>query len=401
MTIGDGDVLVTTNAAWRVIKWIMEYVSLMKDLPTASSTIFTGLHEIVDLFFLHAYVNFVSNTLYEDDGSLDVSPNLHASMKHAVQVSLAKHTALFISSIPSSPVSRILGAGVKRAVDPSVSRSGSLARGISLQRTPPTSLSNSGNLYGFRERIITCDVITTISDFLTQIRPIICSYIPDSEGEVVSSSIKRMSRSAHDLKSAIFSHGCALLLPVTWLTEAVSQAEYQLSEPPSEAAVWTKKLEKQLQLLSAQLLAVDGISQTVLWEFWEYFYPIIAHSIVEGLSQVKKCTLEGRSAMSLDLQAVTRILQITSPKVGDHAAAPTPGAQSRAMNAIRYIDDYIKAFYVPTTEIHQWAATHPGYTKSQVLALAACIAESSGLRKKDVTSIVAEVEENLSRASLT
>lgn len=54
-----------------------------------------------------------------------------------------------------------------------------------------------------------------------------------------------------------------------------------------------------------------------------------------------------------------------------------------------------QAFYIPLTELPHWAQTHPEYSPQQVLALTACIAESSGLKRKDKAALLAQIEGNL------
>ena len=55
----------------------------------------------------------------------------------------------------------------------------------------------------------------------------------------------------------------------------------------------------------------------------------------------------------------------------------------------------LQAFYIPLTELPHWAQTHPEDSPQQVLALTACIAESSGLKRKDKAALLAHIEGNL------
>ena len=59
ITLGDGRQVSTTNSFWRLVKWIMEYVSLMHDLPSAAPAIAAGLVELVSIYLLHIYASFM------------------------------------------------------------------------------------------------------------------------------------------------------------------------------------------------------------------------------------------------------------------------------------------------------------------------------------------------------
>ena len=87
--------------------------------------------------------------------------------------------------------------------------------------------------------------------------------------------------------------------------------------------------------------------------------------------------------MSLDLQAVAKLLLKTSPTFGQEAgegdvAHNAHEATDKANKAIRFIDDYIKAFYIPIKDLHAWSTSHPDYSREHVLALASCAADSLG-----------------------
>lgn len=77
---------------------------------------------------------------------------------------------------------------------------------------------------------------------------------------------------------------------------------------------------------------------------------------MEGLARAGargRCTPMGRSAMSLDLQGLQRGLQNLSARSSDSV-----------VNAMRIVDAYIKAYYIPWgPELHRWAITHPEYTQ--------------------------------------
>lgn len=72
------------------------------------------------------------------------------------------------------------------------------------------------------------------------------------------------------------------------------------------------------------------------------------------------------------------------------------GPNGVVVDALRIVDAYIKAFYLPAgPEFRRWAQTHPEYTRPQLLALASCIADANSLKRKDKAALVAQVEADL------
>lgn len=53
----------------------------------------------------------------------------------------------------------------------------------------------------------------------------------------------------------------------------------------------------------------------------------------------------------------------------------------------------MQAFFLTgVEELGQWALTHPEYSREQQLALATAVAQFKGLKKKEQTAFVAQVE---------
>lgn len=100
-------------------------------------------------------------------------------------------------------------------------------------------------------------------------------------------------------------------------------------------------------------------------QLWQCGLTYTAEVVLEGLARAGargKCTVMGRSAMSLDLQGLQRGLQ-----------GIVAGKQEMAINALRVVDAFIKAYYIPWgQELHRWAITHPEY--KQVIACSPTIA---------------------------
>ena len=84
-------------------------------------------------------------------------------------------------------------------------------------------------------------------------------------------------------------------------------------------------------------------TNTILWSDIIY---CISRILVQGYSDAnKKCTQEGRALMLLDFEHLTRELETLS------GLKPIPHRI--------YIEEYIKAFYLPENCLEEWIAKHP------------------------------------------
>lgn len=83
---------------------------------------------------------------------------------------------------------------------------------------------------------------------------------------------------------------------------------------------------------------------------------------------------------------------------GARAQAAGGGARAAeaAADALRLVDAYVKAFYLPWGEpLRHWLLTHPEYTAGQRTQLVACVAESQGLRRRERAAFLAQLESEL------
>ena len=66
----------------------------------------------------------------------------------------------------------------------------------------------------------------------------------------------------------------------------------------------------------------------------------VSDQLVEGYSQTKKCSDEGRALMSLDVKTLQAGCRSLLP------GQPLP---------MEYVDNYIRALYLPSDQILEWA----------------------------------------------
>ena len=425
ITLGDGFNLSTTNSFWRLVKWIMEYVSLMHDLPSAAPAIAVGMAELVNLYLMHIYASFMGFK----HGYMEpwyASARLEELVTTAMRSDsgtggIGTYTPAFEAWFPGSalvPLLRdsIAPGGSSSSISLRKASSTTTKTAGKSKGTNPTgaqAVCHSGNLYGLIERAVSSRSITQLARLLHQLCD--CGIVPDQADQ---QRLTAIAKAVPDMHRALYGTCCALLLPTAWIPEAVSRGDngaYQATDPPLAAAPWTARLDRQLKLLAAQLQATfdsdaggeivdrDNSSARLATQdkrlLWSFVFPAVSHSIVDGLAAVKKCTLEGRSAMSLDLQAVSKSLLHFSKTLGAStlttisSADPEDDNDLTANHAVRYIDDFIKAFYIPIPELHAWAASHPDYTTDQILSVARCAADTLGgpTARGDIAALTAKL----------
>ncbi|KAF9594666.1 hypothetical protein IFM89_034349 [Coptis chinensis] len=110
----------------------------------------------------------------------------------------------------------------------------------------------------------------------------------------------------------------------------------------------------------------------------EYGLEIVAETLIEGLSHVRRCTDEGRALMSLDLQVLINGLQ--------HFVS------INVKPKLQTVETFVKAYYLPETEYVHWARSHPEYSKTQVIGLVNLVAMTKSWKRKIRLEVLEKIE---------
>lgn len=192
-----------------------------------------------------------------------------------------------------------------------------------------SAVSNAGNLYGLLERSVAAESLLTVAARLGGARHELAALVPPGEAQVMLESFySRTVGAAGDLRDHVLRAGARALLPIRWVADRVVGASYVIAEPPTAHAPWVDELEAQLQLFADRLAAAVGLPADTVKRLWLHAQSYVAESVLAGVVAVRKCSLEGRAAMAVDLQGVAHALSARLPRgVG--------------LN-LRLVDDYIK-----------------------------------------------------------
>lgn len=332
---------VHTKSSIYSLQLIHNYTQLMTFVPSVKGAILVSISEVVDVYLLHVYATF---------GGLSIkdTPRLNVRLQKTLKEMLGKY-----SSIISSKIERL-----KHLMSSAEMESSSAAAS--------STVSHQGNLYGLAERHIALKSLRAI----TQSTPAL--FI--SEGVLL------------DLEKSVYLGGLKHLLGLDWLADTIGGwGRYGEGEAPVEHAPWVNRLRDTVLLMKRKLEAAEStLPDGVVQVTWGYASMHISETLLQGFASVKNCSMAGRSAMSLDLQAVVKALQDIIPISVD----------------VHIVDEYIKGFYLPLSEIISWAESRPCYNKDHILSLCSNMASSRGLNVKDQQALIAQIEAAL-RVNLT
>lgn len=179
-----------------------------------------------------------------------------------------------------------------------------------------------------------------------------------SRNKIYFEQFKDVLKQVYELRGPIYLYIVRFSCDYTNIYDSIVKLSWDLNEIMSTHNKYVDILILQIkQLLNDidQLASQIPINQSVKQSIVSQCVRIIMKTLVDGYSQAKKCSIEGRALMQLDFQSfLIKLEQLCDLK-------PVPDRD--------YVENYIKAFYLPDNSIEKWIKDHQEYTNKHTQSL--------------------------------
>uniref|UniRef100_A0A803N6G7 Vacuolar protein sorting-associated protein 54 N-terminal domain-containing protein n=1 Tax=Chenopodium quinoa TaxID=63459 RepID=A0A803N6G7_CHEQI len=183
----------------------------------------------------------------------------------------------------------------------------SSSKNMDLTPTVPPG-TNFGQSPGLKETCAAVDTVSLVASILRRSKAHLQSMLLQNNPTVVEDFFVFLVDSVPDLTEHIYRSTARLLLHINGYVERIANAKWEVKELGMEHNGYVDLLLGEFKHYRTRL-AHAGIHKEVQELLLEYGVEIVAETLVEGLSRVKRCTDEGRALMSLDLQVLINGLQ--------------------------------------------------------------------------------------------
>ncbi|KAL2937477.1 Syndetin [Bienertia sinuspersici] len=357
----DDEVAAQTGSSLCLLRLMDKYARLMQKLGMVNVELFKGLCQLFEIYY-----HFVFDTFGHQDSHANgkgVSETLNHRLKTAVnRITQDCEQWLkpkLLSSSMSLPVS--LNSSVKN---------------MDLTPTVPPG-TNIGQSPGLKETCAAADTVSLVARILHRSKPHLQSMLLHNNPAIVEDFFVYLVDSVPDLTEHIYRSTARSLLHINGYVDRIANAKWEVKELGMEHNGYVDLLLGEFKHYRTRL-AHAGIHNEVQEQLLEHGVEIVAETLVEGLSRVKKCTDEGRALMSLDLQVLINGLQHFVSK--------------DVKPKLHIVEAFIKAYYLPETEYVYWARAHPEYSKSQVVGLVNLVATMKSWKRKTRLETVEKIE---------
>ncbi|KAB2080772.1 hypothetical protein ES319_A05G088500v1 [Gossypium barbadense] len=351
------DFTAQTGSSLCLLRSMDKYARLMQKLEIVNVEFFKGICQLFEMFFYFVFETFgLQNMNSSGKTSTD-------SLNYRLKTALSQITQDCEEWIKTS--------------------SGSLSSSTTHADLTPTAPQNTnfgspaGTSFGLKERCAGADTVALVARILHRSRTNLQSLLLKSNTAIVEAFFVHLVGAVPDLVEHIHRTTARILLHINGYVDRIANAKWELKELGMEHNGYVDLLLGEFKHYKTRL-AHGGIQKEVQDLLLDYGLEIVAETLIEGLSRVKRCTDEGRALMSLDLQVLINGLQ--------HFVS------INVKPKLQIVETFIKAYYLPETEYVHWARAHPEYSKNQIVGLINLVASMKGWKRKTRLEVLEKIE---------
>ena len=445
---------VTTSTAY-LLESVCVFASLAAESPTMSAhskcrsklKAFDACREMFELALFNVFVSFGNSRLLAHTNDQPFDDHNKDALTNRLKQTLTKlasrgglfalkppppitqqqpHTpgggdnATFIATTPATNLNGAAmplassAAAASSTTTPVVSKLGATFKKRS--QNARSQIASSGNMFGLRERVVALESLACVASIYEELKPTFERWVGEDSSSVVEKFFTKVVHAVDDLREHVLSRVAELLLDLSWLPDEIGDSDFKITdmqsmkkaalgkynqkEMPSvlSASEWTTQLGQLLAQFATKLRVseVTAVNGKVLWELGAQ---LVSNAIVRGFAKVKKCSIDGRAVMQMDVQTVQQHFQTyypfknAVPSSSASASSAPPPPQPPPLNLdFRYVETYIKAFYTPESELVRWTMIHPEYTSEQKLVLVSHVAHAFKWSSKQKSDCLLEIQ---------
>ena len=349
-----------SNTGLMVLRLIGRYSHMMTVLRPISQQVWTGICQLFQYYLYSVHLMFTS------ENTSDTGPDSLIYTDQASQLLSFIYNTLVLHEIRDGEVSRLVGSVREPRLAPCV------------------SIGRKETLFGLTKRIVAMESVRFLSDELTRLQD---HYKHQLQGNnEVGVFYESCINACQDLRPPIYIGAIKNILHTEVIRKMMANVSWDLRDVVSQHSHYVDEFLNKLESFSKEMARVATevpISKHLQIKLWEITMLVCCQTFVDGFSAVKKCTNEGRALMQLDFrQFVLKLEKLSGVK-------PLPHQQ--------FVSAYIKAYYIPESELGAWVEQHAEYSAPQLRALVAITTTSNNKTKQKLNSLINDLSERIRR----
>lgn len=341
-----------TNTSLNVLRQFGKYMKMMDVLNTIAFDVFLCMSQLFNYYLYAVYIFFAKEMSDFRENSLSVK----------AQNALQK----IREDLCESPDSESQEPSSKIQVP---------------QLSPVVDLSSPEKLFGLAPRVVAAESLQFLAEQFVFLAPHLEALLHSSKRSCVQAHLQTVSLSA-ELRQPIYMTVAARAIGYEQVFSLMERARWDVHEIMSQHSYYVDVLVRELQLFLMRLSEVAKqipLPSEATEILWEHAIRIAHRTFIEGFSQAKRCTPEGRAQMQLDHQQfVSKVEKLREQR------QPLPDKE--------LVEAYIKAYYLMERSLRDWIVAHSkDYSTKQLTGLVNCISHLNKKGRQGLLNLIDEI----------
>lgn len=247
--------------------------------------------------------------------------------------------------------------------------------------SPIVDLLSAERLCGLAQRVVATESLLFLSEQFLFLMPHLESLLPTSKHPSVQAYMQTVSVSA-ELRQPAYMTVPAKAIGYNQVPGLMEKVRWDVHEIMSQHSYYVDVLVRELQVFLMRLSEVAKqipIPKAATEILWEHCIRISNRIFLDGFSQAKRCTNEGRALMQLDYQQfVSKAEKLTDVR-------PLPDRD--------LVEGYIKAYYLNERSLQDWILHYSkDYTSMHLVGLVHCVTQHNKKGRQTLLNLIEETE---------
>lgn len=351
---------IVTNTTLNVMRVIGKYMQMMTVLKPIAFDVILCMSQLFDYYFYTVYSFFGADTTIKNERSINNRLNIALQRIH--------NNLIAESPVPGAPP---------------VDQSENLEKMPQAYLSPIVDLHRRDQLFGLAERVVAVESLIFLAKQLELLQPHLEAMIPTNKKAFLQQFFSQTVNMAEELRKPVYWSVSAQAVNYDQVQGQMASVRWDIKDIMSQHNPYVDSILRSFELVAHQLVEINRrvpIPRVVYHTLWEHCVRLANRTFVEGFSNAKKCSNEGRALMQLDYQQfLMKLDSIMDLK-------PIPEKE--------FVEGYIKAYYLPESQLDSWLQDHKEYSNKQLLALINSVDHINKKSRQRLVNIVEEMDRN-------
>ncbi|XP_055337389.1 syndetin-like [Paramacrobiotus metropolitanus] len=344
---------VVTNSTLTVLRLFGRYIFFVTMLDSIAPEVVNALSHLFD-YYMYTVFTIFSTDIHEYFEPLVITKRLQTAMRRIRE-----------NLITANDHVEVGPDGKLRIPTPHLS--------------PTIDVHDTKALFALPERIAAMESLAFLSSQMELIQPHLEKALPPQRRVFLQQFYAQSVALVNDLRAPVYWFVAFRTINYDKALTMMADVAWDIKDLASQHSEYVDHLLSELDTFNNVIRGIGrstAIPKETMETLWSLAILLANRTFVEGYANAKKCTNEGRALMQLDYQQfLMKAEKLTSLR-------PLPDRD--------YVDNYIKAFYLPEDALDKWVKDHREYTLKHVVGL---INHSPSLSKKTRQRLLQFVED--------